>query len=74
MKSATKLIVELLADEDYEKVALSCIRPPKLATQEFLNMLTPFSYQALTEAAMALVFGRSLAAKACQTTKAKVSR
>jgi hypothetical protein len=28
-----------------------------LATQEFLNMLTPFSYQALTDVAMALVFG-----------------
>ena len=57
VKSAAKLIVELLVDEDYEKVALSCIQPPKLATQEFLNLLTPFSYKALTEAAMALVFG-----------------
>jgi len=33
-KLAAKLIVELLTDEDYEKVALSCIQPPKLATQE----------------------------------------
>ena len=57
VKSAAKLVAELLVDEDYEKVALNCIQPPKFATQEFLNMLTPFSYQALTEAAMALVFG-----------------
>jgi hypothetical protein len=57
VKSAAKLIVELLADEDYEKVTLNCIQPPKLATQKFLNMLTPFSYQALNDTAMALVFG-----------------
>jgi hypothetical protein len=57
VKSAAKLIADLLADEDYEKVALNCIQPPQLATQAFLNMLTPFSYQALTETAMALVFG-----------------
>jgi len=57
LKSAGKLIAELLIDEDYEKVTLSCIQPQKFATREFLNMLTPFSYQALTEAAMALVFG-----------------
>jgi transcriptional regulator with XRE-family HTH domain len=57
LKSAGKLIAELLVDEDYEKVTLSCVQPSKFATQEFLNLLTPFSYQALTEAAMALVFG-----------------
>ena len=57
VKSSGKLIADLLIDEDYEKVALNCMQPPRLATQEFLNMLTPFSYQALTEAAMALVFG-----------------
>ena len=57
VKSAAKIIAEILIDEDPEKVALNCIQPSTLATQEFLNLLTPFSYQALTEAAMALVFG-----------------
>jgi hypothetical protein len=56
-KSAGKLIAELMISEDYEAVALSCIQPPKFATPEFLNLLTPFTYRALTEASMALVFG-----------------
>jgi transcriptional regulator with XRE-family HTH domain len=56
-KSAGKLIAELIVNEDYEVVVLSCIQPKKIANLEFLNMLTPFSYQALTETAMALVFG-----------------
>jgi hypothetical protein len=65
------LIAELLADEDYEKVALSCIQPPKWATQEFVNLLTPFSYQALTEAAMALVFGVQWRQKFAEPTRPK---
>jgi hypothetical protein len=56
-KSAGKLIAELMVSEDYEAVVLSCIQPLKFATPEFLNLLTPFSYRALTEASMALVFG-----------------
>jgi hypothetical protein len=57
VKTSGKIIAELLVDEDYEKVLLNCIQPSSVATQGFLNLLTPFSYQALTEAAMALVFG-----------------
>lgn len=56
-KSAGKLIAELMASEDYGIVVLNCIQPKKLANSEFLNMITPFSYRALSEAAMALVFG-----------------
>jgi hypothetical protein len=68
-KSAGKLIAELMVSEDYEVVALSCIQPKKLATPEFLNMLTPFSYRALTEVAMALVFGVSWREKLGKSSK-----
>jgi hypothetical protein len=57
VKASAKLIVNLLASEDYGSVLLSCIQPRQFATQDFLNLLTPFSFQALSEAAMYLVFG-----------------
>jgi transcriptional regulator with XRE-family HTH domain len=57
VKASAKLIADLLVDEDYGAVLLSCIQPKKYANQEFLNLLTPFSYQALIEASMELVFG-----------------
>lgn len=57
VKASAKLIVELLTDEDYASVLLTCIHPREFATQEFLNLLTPFSFRALLEAAMELVFG-----------------
>jgi hypothetical protein len=57
VKVSAKLIVDLLTDEDYGSVLLSCIQPRQFATQEFLNLLTPFSFRALTETARSLVFG-----------------
>ncbi len=57
VKAAAKLVVELLIDEDHSNVLLMCIHPRRLANQKFINLLTPFSYHALTEAAMELAFG-----------------
>ncbi len=57
VKTSAKLIADLLIDEDYATVLLTCIHPREFATQEFLNLLTPFIFQALIEAAMELVFG-----------------
>ena len=57
VKAAAKLVVGLLADEDYSVVLLACIHPREFASHEFLNLLTPFSFQALMDAAMELTFG-----------------
>ena len=56
-KTAAKLIVALRIDEDFEKVLFACIEDKKFATREFINLLTPFSFQALMDAAERLTFG-----------------
>jgi hypothetical protein len=57
VKASAKVIVDILTDESYENVLLACIEPRELATHEFVNLLTPFSFQAITDAAMELAFG-----------------
>jgi hypothetical protein len=56
IKARAKLVAEILVDESYHPVLLACL-PPELANDSFLNRLSPISYNALAEAAMALVFG-----------------
>lgn len=56
IKARAKLVANILAEDDYHPVLLACL-PPELANDSFLNQLTPFSYNALAEAAMILVFG-----------------
>ena len=56
-KTAAKLIVVLKLDEDPEKVLFACITDEKHKTREFINLLTPFSFQALMDAAAQLTFG-----------------
>lgn len=56
IKARAKLVGEILIDESYHPVLLACL-PPELANDAFLNRLSPISYNALTEAAMTLVFG-----------------
>jgi hypothetical protein len=56
IKTRAKLVGDLLVEESYHPVLLACL-PPDKAHDSFLNQLTPFSYNALAEAAMTLVFG-----------------
>ena len=54
--AAAKIVVSLLADEDYLPVLKLCL-PAKYANDAFLNRLTPFCVRALQEAAAILTFG-----------------
>lgn len=56
VRVSAKLVADMLVDEGYESVLVSCL-PTDLANRSFLNSLTPFSYKALCDAAMVLVFG-----------------
>ena len=56
IKTRAKLIGDILVEDSYHPVLLACL-PPELANDAFLNLLSPFSYNALAEAAMTLVFG-----------------
>jgi len=57
VKRSATLLANLLAEEDFEPVLLACIYPPDYANRDFLNLLTPFSYQALADAAVSIAFG-----------------
>jgi hypothetical protein len=56
IKARARLVADILLEQSYHPVLLACL-PPELANDSFLNLLTPFSYNALAEAAMTLVFG-----------------
>ena len=56
IKARAKLVGDILVDESYHPVLLACL-DQKLANDAFLNRLSPFSYNALAETAMILVFG-----------------
>jgi transcriptional regulator with XRE-family HTH domain len=51
-----EILADVLTSETYDPVLLACL-PKEHASEEFLNLLTPFTLTALTEAAMTLVFG-----------------
>jgi transcriptional regulator with XRE-family HTH domain len=51
-----KLVGDIRGEQSYHPVLLACL-PPELANDSFLNLLNVHSYNALAEAAMALVFG-----------------
>ena len=51
-----EILADVLTTETYDSVLLACL-PKEHAKEEFLNLLTPFSLTALTEAAMTLIFG-----------------
>ena len=56
-KTAANLIVALRIDEDLERILFACIADQKFATREFINQLSPFSFQALMDVAERLTFG-----------------
>ena len=56
-KTAAKLIATLKIDEDTERVLFACIENEKYKTREFINLLSPFSFQALMDASERLIFG-----------------
>jgi len=56
IKVRAKLVGDIRSEESYHPVLLACL-PPELAKESFLNLLSVHSYNALAEAAMALVFG-----------------
>jgi len=56
-RSAAKLIVALGIHEEPESVLFACIADEKYKTQEFINLLSPFSFQALMDVALPLAFG-----------------
>lgn len=58
-RKSAKLLADILVDESPHSVLLECL-PVELATEAFLNKLTPFAYDALVETALALVFGLEL--------------
>ncbi len=58
IKISAKLITAVLLEESYHPVLLACL-PREFANKTFLNRLTPFCYNELAEAAMALVFGQN---------------
>jgi hypothetical protein len=68
-KASAKVIVDILANESYENVLLGCIEPRELATHEYVNLLTPFSFQALMDAAMELVFGANWRSRLRENTE-----
>lgn len=56
-KTAAKLIVTLKLDEDTERVLFACVEDEKYKTREFINLLNPFSFQALMDVAEKLIMG-----------------
>jgi hypothetical protein len=54
-KARAKLLADVMIGE-YEQVLLACL-PKEYANKQFLDRLTPFTLEALEDAAMSLVFG-----------------
>jgi hypothetical protein len=55
-KAAAQAIAAIKFDEDFSSLLSACL-PPQYATPEFLDKLTPFSYNAILDAAFAMAFG-----------------
>jgi transcriptional regulator with XRE-family HTH domain len=55
-KTAAQTLAAIKLDEDYGSLFVACL-PAEYTTPEFLNKLTPFSYNAILDAALAMAFG-----------------
>lgn len=55
-KSAAQALAAIKIDENFNALLSNCV-PPQYATPEFLDKLTPFSYNAILDAALAMTFG-----------------
>lgn len=55
-KAAAQALASIKLDEDFSALFSSCL-PPQYAAPEFLDKLTPFSYNAILDAAFAMTFG-----------------
>lgn len=55
-KAAAEALAAIKYDEDFSSLLSACL-PPQYATPEFLDKLTPFSYNAILDAALAMAFG-----------------
>ena len=55
-KVAARALAAIKLDEDYTSLLSACL-PPQQATPEFLDRITPFSYNAILEAALVMSFG-----------------
>lgn len=53
---AARLWVELLLDEDLERIVLECL-DPRYSSREFLKLIDPRSFMDLAEASLALTLG-----------------
>ena len=55
-KTAAQALAAIKLDEDFNALLSACL-PSQYATPEFLDKLTPFSYNAILDAALAMTFG-----------------
>lgn len=55
-KVAAQALAAIKLDEDFTALLAACL-PPEFATPQFLDKLTPFSYNAILDAALAMAFG-----------------
>ncbi len=53
---AADALASIRLDEDFTFLFSACLQP-QYATPEFLNKITPFSYNAILDAALAMTFG-----------------
>jgi hypothetical protein len=55
-KAAARALAAIKLDEDFNVLLSACL-PSQYVTPEFLDKLTPFSYNAILDAALAMAFG-----------------
>jgi hypothetical protein len=55
-KAAAQALAAIKFDEDFTSLLSACL-PTQYGTTEFLNKITPFSYNSILDAALAMAFG-----------------